>query len=85
LDGEARASSRVLQTIAKVEQSTTRCRTSTEKEDNRALRINWSCYFQVKNVWQGPELKVAEITEAYVDKSCEERHGVEPSTNEKTP
>jgi hypothetical protein len=85
LDGEARACSSVLQTLAEVGQSTTRWRTSTEREDITALRMSWSCCFQVRNAWEGLELKVAEAAETVLDKSCGEGHGVEPSTNKKTP
>jgi hypothetical protein len=36
------------------------------------------------NAWEGPKLKLVEVAETVLDKSCGERHGVEPSTNEKT-
>jgi len=47
--------------------------------------MSWSCCFQVRNAWEGLELKVAEAAETVLDKSCGEGHGVEPSTNKKTP
>jgi hypothetical protein len=47
--------------------------------------MSWSCCFQVRNAWQWPDLKVTETVETVLDKSYEEGHGVELSTNEKTP
>jgi hypothetical protein len=47
--------------------------------------MSWSCCFHVRNTWEGPKLKLVEETKRLLDRSCREGHGVEPSTNEKTP
>ena len=47
--------------------------------------MSWSCCFQVRNAWEGPELKVTEAEEIVLDRSHREGHGVELSTNDKTP
>jgi hypothetical protein len=55
-----------------------------ERDDSRALRMSWSCYFHVRNAWEGPTLKLAEVAEKLLDRSSGEGHEWEPSTNEKT-
>jgi hypothetical protein len=56
-----------------------------ERDESRALRMSWSCCFHVKNAWEGPKLKVAELAERSLDRSCGEGHECELLTNEKTP
>jgi hypothetical protein len=48
LEGVAKAISNVVQMSWEVLQSTTKCKTSTEREDKRALMIKWSCCFHDK-------------------------------------
>ena len=82
LDGDARARSSVLHTLADVGQSTTRWRTSVDREERSALRMSWSCCFHVKKAGKKPELKAGEVAEISL---CGEGHIVEPSTKENTP
>jgi len=75
---EAGVVSSVVQMSWEVLESTTKCKTSTEREDRRALMIKWSCYFHDK---------YAKLTEsAYVaaDARCEGRYNDVPSTKEYT-
>jgi hypothetical protein len=78
-EGEARAVSRVVQMAWEVLQSTTKCRTSTEREDRRALMIKWSCCSHDK--YAG----LIESVDVSADARCEGGHGDVPSTKEYTP
>jgi len=65
LDGEANAFSRVRQTQCEVEQSTTRCNTSTEREESKALKISWSCCFQRRKDGLMVEEELAELSKIW--------------------
>jgi len=59
-------------------ESTTKCRTSTETEDRRALMIKWSCCFHDKYA------RLTESADVAVDAICEGGHNDVPSTKEYT-
>jgi hypothetical protein len=79
LDGEPRSCSRLHQTQCEIWQSTTKCNKSIEIEENNALRISWSCCFQLRIEGLVYREESAEAT------IWEGEHDKEPSTKWKIP
>jgi len=79
LEVEARTRSGVPQAEQELRQPTTRCKTSIDREERRALKMSWSCCFQV---WKS-RFTWREIPSWA--RTCVDGHVLEPSTKPKTP